>query len=351
MSSAEAKVGIIGATGYVGAELIRLLLNHTRVNIEALGSVNYQGQNIDNIYKNLKENIDLSLYSPKEVIKKSDIVFMCLPHGLSEDYADECIKINKKCIDLGADFRLNDEEKYSIWYGRGFSKPKLHKLCAYGLPEIYRKQVKDAKIIANPGCYPTSVILGIMPALRENILDIERGGSIIIDSKSGITGAGRALSQSTHFPESNENFSPYKIASHRHIPEIEQVLSDIADKNISITFVPHLLPINRGILSTIYCTLYEDKTIEEIHEIYKNYYKNEPFVRVLDKGLTANIKNVKYSNYCDISIHKDSNSNRLIIVSAIDNMVKGAAGQAIQNMNIILGLCEKEGLLLVPPAF
>lgn len=341
-------IGIVGATGYVGAELIRLLLNHNKVKLTSISSVSYKGEDIANVYNNLKKSISLNLTSESEVVKNSEIIFICLPTGLSEDIAEKCINDNKICIDLGADFRLDKEEDYREWYGEGFKKPHLHSLSCYGLPELYRDKIKSSNIIANPGCFPTSVNLGLMPALKEKLISSQ---NIIIDSKSGITGSGRALSLASHFAEVSGNFSPYKVAQHRHIPEIEQILSDIAKENIIITFVPHILPINRGILSTIYSSLNVEMTIKEIHEIYREYYKNEKFIRVLDIGNIANIKNVKYSNYCDISLHKDSRTNKLIIVSAIDNMVKGSAGQAIQNMNIVLGLSEEDGLEYIPPAF
>lgn len=341
-------IGIVGATGYAGVELVRLLLNHKKVEIAALSSVSYSGENIADVYGNLKGRISLICSSIEDVVEHSRVVFTSLPHGLSEDISEKCIQNNKICIDLGADFRLEKEEEYKEWYGKDFSKPYLHKLCAYGLPEMYREKIKTAPIIANPGCYPTSILLALMPALKEKILDTH---GIIIDSKSGVTGAGRSLALGSHFPECNDSVSPYKIGAHRHIPEIEQVLSHMAEETVNITFVPHLLPINRGILSTIYCSLNEDLDIKQIHEIYKQHYEKESFVRVLDIGSAASIKNVKYSNYCDISLHKDTRTGKLIIVSALDNMVKGSAGQAIQNMNIVLGFKEQEGLDYIPPAF
>lgn len=342
------KVGIIGATGYVGAELLRLLLSHSKVTVVSISSVSFEGEKIENIYKNFLNKTDLILEDSSSVIKKSDVIFTALPHGLSEDIANECIINNKICIDIGADFRLSSEEDYKKWYKKEWSQKELHKNSIYGLPELNREKIRSSRLIANPGCYPTSIELGLMPLLLNSKIYLD---NIICDSKSGSTGAGRSLSLKTHFTETNENFNAYSIGCHRHIPEIEEVLSTMANENVSITFTPHLLPINRGILSTIYCKLKENSNLNEIHKLYKEVYKDKPFVNILPLGETAQIKQVKLSNYCNISLHKDHNHNRLIIISVIDNMIKGAAGQAIQNMNIILGFDEMEGLGQISPSF
>ena len=345
------KVGIIGATGYAGLELLRLLINHPNAEVVAVSSVSYEGQDIASIYPNLNKLFHQILTTQENTIAKSEVVFVSLPPGLSEELAYECFEKNKLFIDLGADFRLEDESLYTEWYGGKYTHKDVHKAAVYGLSEIYREKIKSARIIANPGCYPTSVAFGLYPALKNNLIDTE---NIIIDSKSGVTGAGRGLTQKTHFPDCNESFSPYSIGKHRHTTEIEQSLSKIADKQIKVTFVPHLLPINRGIVSTIYTNYkcIDDKDlINKIYKIYKETYKNEPFIRMLPLGETADLKNVKYGNYCDISVHLDKHTGKLIIISAIDNMVKGAAGQAIQNMNIACGLNEGSGLDIIPPAF
>ncbi|KLE14870.1 N-acetyl-gamma-glutamyl-phosphate reductase [Clostridium sp. C8] len=338
------KVGIIGATGYVGAELIRLLLNHSKVTIEAISSISYEGEEISSIYKNFYGVTNLICENQEEVIEKCDVIFAALPHGLSEEIAELVNKNNKILIDLGADFRLNNEYEYERWYGKKFLYKNLHKSSIYALPEHNREKIKEHKIIANPGCYPTSIELGLMPLLKNSLIKLD---NIICDSKSGATGAGRGLTLKSHYAELNENFSPYGIGSHRHIPEIEQCLSDIAEEEVKITFTPHLLPINRGILSTIYCTPNKEVNIKEIHKLYCDFYKNESFINVLELGDIASIKDVKYTNNCNISLHLNHRDDGLIIVSTIDNMIKGAAGQAIQNMNIILGLKETEGLKLV----
>lgn len=341
------KVGVIGATGYAGAELVRLLLMHPYAKISAISSVSYKGQTLSQIYPGMTDLCDDILNDEQYVIDNSDVIFASLPHGLSEEIALKCYERNKLFIDLGADFRLFDEEEYKIWYGNEYKQKNLHKNAVYSIPELNRSELKNVKIIANPGCYPTSAALAIVPALKAGIINYS---NIIIDSKSGATGAGRGLSLETHFPECNEAFAPYKIATHRHTPEIEQTLSMYSNKKIIITFVPHLLPINRGILTTIYANLSKEIKIEEIIELYKDFYANEKFVRVMNLGQTANVKYVRYSNYCNISLHKDERTNRLIIVSAIDNMVKGAAGQAIQNMNIAMDIAEDAGLCYVPPS-
>lgn len=342
------KVGIIGATGYVGVELLRLLLNHPKIKLEAISSVSFENEEISSIYKNLYNQTNLICTSQDEVIKKCDLVFLALPHGLSENIALKCINENKVCIDLGADFRLKAEEDYKKWYGKDFSHKELHSLSVYGLPELNREKIKEAQIIATPGCYPTSIELALMPLLKANLIQTN---NIICDSKSGVTGAGRGLSLKTHGAELNENFSPYSIGNHRHTPEIEEILSSIASSNVSITFTPHLLPINRGIISTIYCTPNEKCNLEDIYNLYLKAYKDEEFVQVLPLGETASIKNVKYTNNCQISLHLNHREDSIIIISTIDNMVKGAAGQAIQNMNIILGFDEATGLNYIAPAF
>lgn len=341
-------VGIIGATGYAGAELVRLLATHPEAQIVAVSSVSYEGQRISDIYPAFYGVIDDVLVDGDTVIEKSDVVFASLPHGLSEPLAEKCIEKGKLLIDLGADFRMYDGDAYSKWYKREYTHPDLHKYAVYSLPELYREKTKGAKIIGNPGCYPTSIALGAAPALRCGL--VETAG-IVIDSKSGVTGAGRGLTQGTHYPDTNEAFSAYKAAEHRHTPEIEQTLSDIAGEAVVVTFVPHLLPVNRGIESTLYLTLKPGADEQKVREAYEKAYADERFVRVLPKGSYANIKNVRCSNYCDISLHFDMRARRLIVCSVIDNMVKGAAGQAIQNMNLYFGLAEDTGLCAVPPQF
>ena len=349
------KVSIIGATGYAGAELVRLLLSHPKAELKNISSKSFVGEAIDKIYPNLNKYCEKILTDEDSAIEDSDVVFASLPAGLSDEIAKKCFEKKILFIDLGADFRLSNEEDYKKWYKKDYKYKEIHNEAIYSIPEIIKydnfynkKDLKNAKIIGNPGCYPTSIGLALAPVLVNKIIEKE---DIIIDSKSGATGAGRELTLNTHFAECNEAFAPYKIAEHRHTPEIEQTLSNIYGEEIKITFVPHLLPLNRGILSTIYAKLKDKNSLENIFNLYREFYKDAKFVRVLNIGNIANLKNVKYSNYCDISIHIDERTNKLIIVSAIDNMVKGAAGQAIQNMNIALGFEEDAGLNIIPPAF
>lgn len=342
------KAAVVGATGYAGAELVRLIYNHPNAELVGVGSKTYEGKRLSEIYPSLKGFCDMVCQSNDDAITDADVVFAALPHGLSEPLAEKCLKLGKKLIDLGADFRLEDEADYKEWYNKPFDIPEIHAKSVYCIPELFRENARGAQIIANPGCYPTTAALGLFPALENGIVKTD---GIIIDSKSGVTGAGRGLSQTTHFPDCNEAFSPYKIAVHRHTPEIEQSLSHAAGKRVTVTFVPHLLPVNRGIVSTIYAKIDGDVPFDKIYDIYEEKYKNEQFVRLLEPGNTANLRNVKYTNMCEISLHIDSRTNTLIVVSTIDNMVKGAAGQAIQNMNLIFGLPENTGLQLVPPAF
>ncbi len=339
------KVGIIGATGYAGAELCRLLVNHDGVEIAAVSSVSYEGKRFCDVYRNFDGILDMVLVDEDTAIEKSDIVFASLPHGYSEKIAAKCAEKDVVFIDLGADFRLIDGEDYKEWYGLDFEDIDLHKKAVYGLCELFRDEIKNAKLIANPGCYPTASALGLAPLLKNDFIETN---SIIIDAKSGVTGAGRSPSATTHFPECNESLSAYKVAEHRHTPEIEQTLSIVGDCDVNITFVPHLLPINRGILSTMYAKIKDGVTPEIIQNAYEKLYNEEFFVRLLPNGETACIKNVTGSNFCDISLHFDARCGRVIVVSAIDNMIKGAAGQAIQNMNIMLGYDERRGLRSVP---
>ena len=341
------KASIIGATGYAGVELVRLLLGHPNVEIAGVSSVSFEGQDISEIYPNLK-SVNMTLTDADSVIGISDVVFASLPHGLSEPIARKCADAKKVFIDLGADFRLDSGDEYRQWYGKEYTETDLHEKSVYAMPEIFRDSIKTADIIGNPGCYPTTVALGLAPVLRRSLVSFD---GIIIDSKSGVTGAGRGLTQGTHYPDTNEAFSAYKAGAHRHSPEIEQTLTKIAGEKIKVTFVPHLLPVNRGIESTMYCRQNDGVTMAAIREAYECDYKDEYFVRLESDGNYANVKNVRMSNFCDISLHIDAHTNTLIVCSCIDNMVKGAAGQAIQNMNIRFGFAESAGIDMLPSAF
>ncbi|MDL2220438.1 N-acetyl-gamma-glutamyl-phosphate reductase [Eubacteriales bacterium OttesenSCG-928-N14] len=346
--SKQIHAGILGASGYAGLELTRLLLMHPHITVAAIGSVSFKGQKLSEVYPSMYGICELPLVSSDAVIQNSDVVFAALPHGLSEQIAQQCVAANKKFIDLGADFRLQNEADYQNWYHGSYQDAQLHAAAVYGLPELFRKQIANAPIVANPGCYPTSIALAIAPALSAGMV---QPNGIVADSKSGVTGAGRGLSQNTHFPDANEAFSAYKVASHRHTPEIEQTLSIICGQTTTVTFVPHLLPVNRGILSTVYAGISPGVAFADIVQAYKTAYAEEPFVRLLPQGQGVNISAVRCSNYCDIQLYHDTHTNLLIATSVIDNMVKGAAGQAVQNMNLICGLPETTGLTAIPTAF
>lgn len=346
-------VGILGATGYAGLELTRILLQHPGVEQLHASSVSFEGKSLDDVYPSLfnrPSGQELPpLEKPEKVIEESDVLFSCLPHGHAETAAKRCFDAGKLFIDISADFRFGmHEDLFRKWYGEGYRFPDLHAVAVYGLPELHRDQIRKARLIANPGCYPTSAELGLLPALQAGIAELD---SIVITSMSGVTGAGREPSQTTHYPEASDAVSPYKVGAHRHQPEIDLYLSEMAGAEIHSVFTPHLVPMNRGIVSTICFTLARAVTVEELHALYTERYAAEPFVRVLPSGHTASSRFVRHSNYCDISVHLSADASKAIIISTIDNMVKGAAGQAVQNMNIVLGFDETEGLRTIPPAF
>jgi len=339
------KVGIYGASGYTGQECLRLLLRHSGVEVVAITSRRYAGLSIADVYPVFAGLTPLVFMdaSPQEVADQADVIFLALPHSESMKVAPLFWESGKKVVDLSADFRLRDVEVYESWYGKHAS-PQIVPQAVYGLPELYREEVAKTRLVANPGCYPTSVILGTAPALKHRLIDL---ATVIVDSKSGTSGAGREPQVGSLFCEVNEGFKAYKVGQHRHTPEIEQELSRLAGQEMKVSFTPHLLPIDRGILSTIYATLTQDVTGKEIAELYRNFYQGERFVRVCQPGSFPNVAYVRGSNYCDIGVTVDARTHRLIIVSAIDNLVKGAAGQAIQNMNILFGFPEHTGLDLI----
>ena len=348
------KISIIGSTGYAGKELAKILMNHQKVELVHLVSYSYAGKNIAEIFPEFLNKLDKKLINLNlDVISKdSDMVFTALPHTVSMDVVPELLKKGVKVVDLSADYRLKNSTVYKEWYKKELNQISKELLpeAVYGLPEIYLDKIKDALLVANPGCYPTSVILGIAPLLKYYFVEPE---GIIIDSKSGTSGAGRKLSLGLHFAECNENFKAYKVVRHNHIPEVEQELSFIyfgADnkeqtKGIKVSFTPHLLPINRGILSTCYLSLRGSKKEEEVLEIYQKYYHKAPFVRIFEPPNLPEIKFVAGTNYCDIGFSIDERMGKIKIISVIDNLLKGAAGQAVQNMNIMSGFPETCGLV------
>lgn len=339
------KVGIIGVTGYTGGELLRLLLNHPQVEIKKVTSRSNVGNDVTLVHPNLEGEITLieEKFQMNTFLQGLDVVFLALPHGKSASLVKEICQRNVKVIDLGADFRLKDSDVYEFWYELKHACPEVLAESVYGLPEIHKEEICKTNIIANPGCYPTSIILGLAPLLANKVIDTE---NIVIDSKSGVSGAGKALTEITHFPNINENLLAYKVANHRHIPEIEQELSLLSKSRVLINFTPHLIPMNRGILSSIYVTPVVDVTQKDLNELYKEFYKNCPFIRLRDKSRLPQTKWVQGSNYCDIAPVLDERTGKIMVFSAIDNLVKGASGQAIQNMNIMFGLEETSGLKL-----
>ena len=333
-------VGIIGATGYTGSELIRLLLGHGGVKLIAIGARSTTGP-VSDLHKSVLGLTDVKFCDlALENYKACDVVFLALPHGTSSEYAKQLIEMGIKVIDLGADFRLNDPLIYEKWYGADHACPEWMKRTVYGLPELHRDAIRTSDLVANPGCFPTSIILGLAPLCKEKLID---PAFVVADSDSGLTGAGKSLKESSHFVNVNENIVAYNIGKHRHLPEIVQELEALAESDIGLVFNPHLAPINRGILSTLTVKLTKLCTIDEINDLYHKFYDEEPFVRVRPLGEYAATKQVMGSNFCDISLHL-VNKTTLVVCAAIDNIVKGASGQAVQNMNILCGFPETQGL-------
>ncbi len=333
-------IGVVGATGYTGEEIVRLLSGHSGVEIKSLSAIIEKPTKISEVFPSLAGKCDIVCkeLDVDEVASSCDVVFLALPHKVSMKFVPQFLNRKKKVIDLSADYRLSFKD-YEEWYGKGHTDKDNIKTAIYGLPEYYRKDIKKAKLIANPGCYPTSVILAAGPLVKEDLVD---PGNIIADSKSGVTGAGRKAALGLIFAEVNENLKAYKINAHQHKPEINQELSKISGDNIDIVFTPHLIPMNRGILSTLYFKLKKKGiTKKDLIRVYKKEYKGEPFVRILDDALPQ-VRDVVNTNYCDIGV--TVTGNKAIVVSCIDNITKGAAGQAVQNMNIMCGFDEKEGL-------
>lgn len=336
-------VAICGGSGYTGGELIRLLSRHPFVLINTVTSEKSAGKHVRDLFPHLSSHTELKYeqLNKKKIIEKADLFFMALPHGASQEVVDFFSQNNKKVIDLSADFRLKSPKVYEGWYKTPHKFTNTLKKAVYGLPEIYREKIKCADLVANPGCYPTGAILALYPALKSGFI---KKDSIVIDSASGASGAGRSAETMFSFCEVNEGFSAYAVATHRHTPEIEQELSCVSRKNITLDFTPHLAPYDRGILTTAYAKLSRNLNVKKILEAYSQMYEREPFVKVLSEGKFPNVKNVRGTNTCEIGIAVNQRTKTLIVVSAIDNLVKGAAGQAVQNMNIMMGFDETTGL-------
>lgn len=341
------KAGIIGATGYAGGELVRILTAHKDVEIKWYGSRSYIDQKYASVYQNLFQIVDAVCMDDnmEELAEQVDVIFTATPQGLCASLVNEQILSKVKIVDLSADFRIKDVSVYEKWYGIEHKSQQFIEEAVYGLCEVNREEVKKARLVANPGCYTTCSILTAYPLAKEGLIDMS---TLIIDAKSGTSGAGRGAKTANLFCEVNENMKAYGVATHRHTPEIEEQLGYASGEEVVLNFTPHLVPMNRGILATEYAKLKKDVSWEEVKAIYDKYYGDEKFIRVLDKGICPETKWVEGSNYVDIGFQIDPRTKRIIMMGAIDNLVKGAAGQAVQNMNLMFGLPESEGLELVP---
>lgn len=340
------KVAVIGASGYTGVELLRLLVGHPEVEISCITSRQHEGLPINQAFPSLSGFCELvcEALDVAAIARRVDLVFTALPHKSAMEVIPDFLAAGCKVVDLSADYRLKDRFVYEQWYQKHTS-PDLLAEAVYGLPELFREAIGSARLVANPGCYPTSVILGLAPLLKNDLIDLT---TLIIDSKSGASGAGRGVKQGSLYCEVNEGFKAYAVASHRHTPEIEQILSTLAGATVQVSFTPHLLPINRGILSTMYASLKVSKSTADLLDVYRQIYAEEPFVRVMPGNELPNVAYVRGTNFCDVGLVSDERTGRVIVTSAIDNLVKGAAGQAVQNMNLMYGFKEQLGLGIVP---
>ena len=346
------KIGIVGAGGYAGVNLLSLLLKHKQAEVVWLMSEDaHKGKKISELYPHMMGFCDIACQTLADldaVLGKVDVIFLALPHGIALNYVPKMLAAGKKVVDLGADYRFNDEKVFTKWYGIEHQNKEVLAEAVFGLPELYREKIKKARMIANPGCYPTASTLGLAPLVKNKLIDLK---SIVIDAKSGVSGAGRGTSLKVHFCERNEGIQAYAVNNHRHMGEIEYQLSRVAGEDFAVTFVPHLMPMERGILATCYAKLTNNTfasgdlqlTTNNLVKLYKEFYKNEQFVRVYESGEPCT-KNVSGTNFCDIGVSYNSSTGTVIVMSAIDNLIKGAAGQAVQNMNLITGCDEGEGL-------
>lgn len=345
--TAKVRVAVIGASGYTGGELLRILASHPHVELTGVTAERHAGKLVQDVFPSLHGAVGrmpLEKLTADEVAARADVAFTALPHHTAANVVADLLAVGVRVVDLSADYRFENVSVYEAWYGE---HPR-HDVIAdavYGLPELHRDRIRGARLVGNPGCYVNSIILGLAPFLRNQLIETT---DILVDAKSGVTGAGRAASEALLFAEVNGGLRPYKVADHRHQPEVEKELALVAGGEVRITFVPHLLPISRGILSTMYCRRSRGFSLEEAHAVLEEFYREEPFVRVLPLGSFANPAHIKGSNYCDVAVHMDERQNRLIVFSALDNLGKGAAGQAVQNMNLMMELPETTGLDTYP---
>jgi N-acetyl-gamma-glutamyl-phosphate reductase len=342
----KTRVGIIGATGYTGVELLRLLLRHPEVEVTALTSQKYAGLPVDQVFPSVMSYLQLKCeeLNLDQISKKTDFIFTAVPHKTAMETVPLFVQRGKRVVDLSADFRFKDPAVYEEWYQK-HTCPELLKASVYGLPELHREEIRKARIVGNPGCYPTGALIGLIPLVAKGMISHE---TIVVDSKSGVSGAGRDVVLGSLFCEVNEGVKAYNIYKHRHLPEIEGELGQLAQKRIAVSFVPHLIPMDRGILTTLYVNFNQKVKGDDVVSVFDAYYRKEPFIRLCPKGKVPNTKDVRGSNYCDIGIVVDESGGRGVIVTAIDNLVKGASGEAVQNMNIMLGYPETTGLDIVP---
>jgi N-acetyl-gamma-glutamyl-phosphate reductase len=352
MGLGTVKIAVVGASGYTGGELLRLLAGHPRMTIAAVTSEQSAGKPVSAIFPSLASAVPLTFeaLSPESIAKKVDAVFLALPHTKSMQPVAACMAAGNYVVDLSADYRLKDPAVYETWYKTKHDQQSLLKQAVYGLPEFHREAIKKAKLVASPGCYPTAAIVQLAPLVAKGLVQPD---TIVIDAKSGISGAGRGPALPYHFPEAHESLEAYKIGQHRHIPEIEQELGLLAPRHgkvrgaakpVTVAFTPHLVPMNRGILSTAYCRLVDPMPLEQLRALYRDYYKGEKFIRIHDGDVSANPRHVRGSNFCDVSVFADARAGWVVTVATLDNLVKGAAGQAIQAMNLMLGFPEEMGI-------
>ncbi|HXY61726.1 MAG TPA: N-acetyl-gamma-glutamyl-phosphate reductase [Nitrospirota bacterium] len=343
MALEKVNIAIVGSSGYTGGELYRLLVDHPRVRITSVTSEKSAGKPLTSLFPHLTGLTDLvcEQLDPEAIAQKTDFVFLALPHVTAQEAAFRFHHLGKKVVDLSADYRLADPTVYETWYEHNHQYPELLRSAVYGLPELHREKIKKASLVANPGCYPTGALLSLAPLIKKGVVDPT---SVIIDAKSGVSGAGRSPSLAYHYPEVNEGLMAYKIGTHRHTPEIEQELTLLAGCPVKVSFTPHLIPMNRGILTTSYAALHVATDTRSVHTLYREFYQDEPFVQILAPGEFPNVRNVRGSNFCHIGVYVDRRTGRVVVVSAIDNLVKGASGQAIQNMNLMMGFHEMEGI-------
>lgn len=352
MGSGSVKVAVVGASGYTGGELLRLLAGHPRMTIAAVTSEQSAGKPVSALFPSLASvvSLDFEALAPDSIARRVDAVFLALPHTKSLEPVAACLAAGKHVVDLSADYRLKDPAVYETWYKTRHGHKDVLKEAVYGLPELHRDAIKKARLVASPGCYPTAAIVQLAPLVAKGLIHID---TIVIDAKSGISGAGRSPALPYHFPEAHESLEAYKIGQHRHIPEIEQELTLLGARGgktrgkaqpVTVAFTPHLVPMNRGILSTAYCRLVEPMPLDQLRSLYREFYKGERFIRIHDGDVSANPRHVRGSNFCDVSVFADQRAGWVVTVAALDNLIKGAAGQAIQAMNLMLGFPEEMGI-------